>query len=311
MQLCSKIFFGEGRVSAMWSHVKSYHPSICDILRNQKICCSKTPPLEKLDIYFPPSKINDKLTCSLCHHDIKHDKIDYATKWHHIETCHPDVSHHLYCETPCLCTTDPVLIDQSTFDGQIPALSAENNEMSNVSEVKQIPHVDQISPFYSATSNDKKLKCRLCAQEIVKGRKHNMWSHLQNKHLDICKQLCHSELLQNSSNTNVELQSNTTKLKKNERTYGRDLDECYTKFTDSFKDGPVYICTVCQQTWFVGSVKIFDVNKFNNKKFAKSCQTGYYTFDEKEYICNTCFNALKATCVPKFSVKNGFHFRAR
>lgn len=63
-------------------------------------------------------------------------------------------------------------------------------------------------------------------------------------------------------------------------------------FYDSIKDGPLYICSSCTQTYFKHSVQRVDRTKFKHKDLMLTCFTGYKSVGNKEWVCKTCVGAL-------------------
>lgn len=70
--------------------------------------------------------------------------------------------------------------------------------------------------------------------------------------------------------------------------------------------GPVYQCSCCTQTWFQESVR--NANNLHNSLFANKCLTRLKSVDDIEWVCNTCYNSIKACKVPALAVVNGMGF---
>ena len=90
--------------------------------------------------------------------------------------------------------------------------------------------------------------------------------------------------------------------------YGRDLGECIAKFEKAIELGPVYICIVCHQTWFRHSVSNVDNLKLVKEEIKKQAYTDIKSFDDHQWICNTCKNNLLDDKIPTISVVNGFKY---
>ena len=95
------------------------------------------------------------------------------------------------------------------------------------------------------------------------------------------------------------------------RKYGRDIKELLNIFNTKTAEGPVYVCTCCQQLWFKHSV--FNVDEIylkteNEKATFNTCRTNFVSKCGKEWICKTCRNSVKEGKIPKLSIKNKMGF---
>jgi len=89
------------------------------------------------------------------------------------------------------------------------------------------------------------------------------------------------------------------------RMYGPNLFECIIMFHEAIKDGPVYICTCCQQTWFKESVCSQENWPRKLKAdFLKDHVTKFLSVGNKEWLCRTCISNLSEQKTPKLSFKN-------
>ena len=82
-------------------------------------------------------------------------------------------------------------------------------------------------------------------------------------------------------------------------------------FNQKTSTGPIYVCTVCLQTWFRTSVQDVANLTFRSqleKKTYLECSQGYVSADSKEWLCNTCRLAIKKERWPKLSIINGMGF---
>ena len=82
-------------------------------------------------------------------------------------------------------------------------------------------------------------------------------------------------------------------------------------FNIQVSNGPIYVCTVCLQTWFRRSVS--DISKLQitspeeNSKL-NQCRRNYMSVENKEWICRTCRDSIKEGRVPKLSIENKMGF---
>ena len=89
------------------------------------------------------------------------------------------------------------------------------------------------------------------------------------------------------------------------------LTQCLNVFNQKTCSGPIYVCTVCLQTWFRTSVHDVANLTFKSqleKETYLECLQGYVSTDSKEWLCNTCRLAIKKDQCPKLSIINGMGF---
>jgi len=91
--------------------------------------------------------------------------------------------------------------------------------------------------------------------------------------------------------------------------YGTNLNQSIEIFNTLTSDGPIYICSICQQTNFIDKVtEIAKLHKNKNMTLINECRTHYKSINNKEYICNTCKEYIYKGKIPKLSIKNGCGF---
>ena len=65
------------------------------------------------------------------------------------------------------------------------------------------------------------------------------------------------------------------------------LQKCLKVFDDKTSHGPIYVCTVCMQTWFKNFV--YDIEKIKCSTLELTtlhkCSTGYVSIDNKVWLC--------------------------
>ena len=79
-----------------------------------------------------------------------------------------------------------------------------------------------------------------------------------------------------------------------------DLDFCIASFQKAVREGPYYICSVCNRTLYRKTV--IELKKIKYVK--QHLFTGKMSFDKKEYICKTCHSKLLKEQVPCQAVYN-------
>lgn len=89
---------------------------------------------------------------------------------------------------------------------------------------------------------------------------------------------------------------------------GCNFEKIRTRFRDSVKDGPLYICVSCTKIFFKHSVQRVDRTKFKHRDVLQTCLTGYKSVDDKEWVCKTCVGAILLGQIPACSIANGLKF---
>lgn len=101
---------------------------------------------------------------------------------------------------------------------------------------------------------------------------------------------------------NIEFAENSTDFIENE------LNKLYTIFQSRIKDGPMYFCCSCMQTFFRHSVCIVDNVKIKNQHLASICLKDLKSIDNKEWVCKTCLLAVQQNKIPTCSLANDMKF---
>ena len=114
----------------------------------------------------------------------------------------------------------------------------------------------------------------------------------------------------NLKKNNNHIHNKTEKISNNKKQkYGKNLDDSIKIFNNLISEGPIYVCSLCQQTQFKD--KVNDINKFKKNKYTNllnQCKTNYKSVNNQEYICHTCKDYIYKGKIPKLSIKNGCGF---
>ena len=90
-----------------------------------------------------------------------------------------------------------------------------------------------------------------------------------------------------------------------------NMDECLKLFNIKISNGPIYVCTICLQTWFRRSVSNIDLIKVCSEaeqEKLNQCRRHYVSAEDKEWICKGCRDSIKTGRIPKFSIENKMGF---
>jgi hypothetical protein len=82
-----------------------------------------------------------------------------------------------------------------------------------------------------------------------------------------------------------------------------NLDYFICNFQNKIREGPCYICCVCNRLLYKKSVKLLNRNSCNSS-VPKSMFTNITSFDNKEYICSTCHSKVAKGKIPCQAVCN-------
>ena len=85
------------------------------------------------------------------------------------------------------------------------------------------------------------------------------------------------------------------------------LEQLINDFHNAVSNGPVYICTCCDQLWYRYSVCLADKIRASNSNAAKLLQN-ITSVNNAEWLCQTCMKHLKSGKVPPLAVVNGMKF---
>ena len=79
-----------------------------------------------------------------------------------------------------------------------------------------------------------------------------------------------------------------------------ELDSCIASFQKAVREGPYYICSVCNRILYRKTVTELKKSKYTIQHLF----TGKKSFDKKEYICKTCSSKLSKGQIPCQAVHN-------
>ena len=67
------------------------------------------------------------------------------------------------------------------------------------------------------------------------------------------------------------------------------ITRLYNSFQSKVKDGPIFVCTSCKQTFFRHSVQYArPISKYKHNDIARMCFTDTVSANNEEWICKTC-----------------------
>ncbi len=96
-----------------------------------------------------------------------------------------------------------------------------------------------------------------------------------------------------------------------EEVYLTPYEKLEKSYNQKIVTGPVFVCCVCEQTWFRCSVKCVDNVRFSSqveRDVFDKVNTGRTSVDGKSWVCTTCCCDVKKKLVPKLSIANGMGF---
>ena len=130
-----------------------------------------------------------------------------------------------------------------------------------------------------------------------KHRQDHIWQHGTS---------CQKRFLENTKKYSTMGATNKNKLlsKYNEKLEKARLVElCINHFKRKWREGPCFICTVCNRILYKKSVITFINKKYPFQKYFNSKQL----FDRKHYICRTCHSKIIKGKLPCQAVVNNMY----
>ena len=171
-------------------------------------------------------------------------------------------------------------------------------ERQKRNEAKQSESMCVKSPPYNIGSCRSQIKC---LQVYTQPKNNTTWKYSQMANLRRKRKLL--DKLKRYRNNII------SKRYRNKRV--KTLADCVNTFNEKTSHGPIYVCTVCLQTWFrisVSNVANITWTSDMQKATYIECTQHYKSADGKQWLCNTCKAALKKGHWPKLSVANGLGF---
>ena len=83
-----------------------------------------------------------------------------------------------------------------------------------------------------------------------------------------------------------------------------NLDNCISKINNKIKEGPYYICSVCNRLLYRKSVLLLHKNKYN---CGDETMFNDMSFDEKQYICKICHSKVSKGKIPCQAIYNNMY----
>ena len=99
-------------------------------------------------------------------------------------------------------------------------------------------------------------------------------------------------------------QASTKETKKGNE---KNMDDVIKRFHNIVSQGPLYICSCCDQLWYKHSVSTADKIRKSNPT-AANCLRNRRSINNKEWLCRTCQNYLVKNKVPPVALVNGMQF---
>ena len=126
----------------------------------------------------------------------------------------------------------------------------------------------------------------------------------------ITKKNSQEEQMENSQNDDIHEYTNISQ-EENTQNETLNIDECLRLFNINISNGPVYVCTVCLQTWFRRSVcdmQLIKISSQIEEEKLNQCRRYYVSAENKEWICKGCQDSIKIGKIPKLSIENKMGF---
>ena len=76
-----------------------------------------------------------------------------------------------------------------------------------------------------------------------------------------------------------------------------NLNDCISRFKKKIKEGPYYVCTVCNRLLYRKTVMLLQRSRYL-KSVNEMIFTDTKSYDNKEYICKTCNCKVSSRKIP-------------
>ena len=167
---------------------------------------------------------------------------------------------------------------------------------------------------------------RINKEKNTQNRKNQMIEH-KKKNKQVIDDNILNETGENDLSPNVNSPQISSQLHENDNIINNNADEidvfqshdnetinmehCLQLFNLKISNGPIYVCTICLQTWFFRSVSNLSNIKISSQveqNKLNQCRQNYISVDNKEWICRTCRDSIKNGRIPKLSIENKMGF---
>ena len=122
-----------------------------------------------------------------------------------------------------------------------------------------------------------------------------------------CKQ---NSYLDENQNTECPIKIGTT-LEKGNNTNQKNVDYFISLFHELVSNGPVYVCSCCDQLWYKHSVSLADKIRKEYPSSTEKYLSNQKSVKNMEWLCRTCHNYLVKNKVPPSAVLNGMQFATK
>ena len=119
------------------------------------------------------------------------------------------------------------------------------------------------------------------------------------------KKQCHCEVANQNRECHIRVATTAAK-----RSNDEDLNENHhiSKFHEIVSQGPLYICSCCDQLWYKHSVSSANTLKKLNPAAGEKYLINKVSVKHKELLCRTCYKYLIKNKVPPTAILNGMQF---
>ena len=119
------------------------------------------------------------------------------------------------------------------------------------------------------------------------------------------KKQCHCEVANQNRECHIRVATTAAKSSNDE-----DLNENHhiSKFHEIVSQGPLYICSCCDQLWYKHSVSSANTLKKSNPAAGEKYLINKVSVKHKELLCRTCYKYLIKNKVPPTAILNGMQF---
>ena len=210
------------------------------------------------------------------------------------------------------------MIEESVVSGNSHISTSKRKRSSCMREYRKRKKVDERRnlPSKGSKPNDastKRNRSAYMGEYYCKKKKssdNNKGKLNENNPSHRCETAKQNSYLDENQNTECPIKIGTT-LEKGNNTNQKNVDYFISLFNELVSNGPVYVCSYCDQLWYKHNVSLADKIRKEYRSSAEKYLSNQKSVKNIEWLCRTYHNYLVKNKVPPSSVLNGMQFATK
>lgn len=187
------------------------------------------------------------------------------------------------------------MIEESVVSGNSHISTSKRKHSSYMREYRKRKKVDERRnlPSKGSKPNDASTKCNSSAYmreyycKKKKSSDNNKGKLNENNPSHRCETAKQNSYLDENQNTECPIKIGTT-LEKGNNTNQKNVDYFISLFHELVSNGPVYVCSCCDQLWYKHSVSLADKIRKEYPSSAEKYLSNRKSVKNMEWLCRTC-----------------------